>query len=67
MNRSLSRWVNMELTSWGSLLNEVFNPHHWGEQGTSPDGSKSGKDMQREETRVWPQLVSDLAKAPTLL
>lgn len=28
LNRSLSRWINMELTSWGSFLNEVFNSHH---------------------------------------
>lgn len=37
-----------------------------GEQGTSPGGSKSGRKMQREETRVWLQLVSGLAKAPKL-
>lgn len=28
LNRSLSRWVNMGLPSWGSLLNEAFSRPH---------------------------------------
>ena len=31
LNRKLWRWVNMGLTSWGSI--QVFNSHHGGESG----------------------------------
>lgn len=31
LNRKLWRWVNMGLTSWGSIQNKVFNSHQGGE------------------------------------
>lgn len=64
LNRSLSRWVNMELTSWGSLLNEAFNPHHAREsrEQTLLILNRGGKCKGRD--RSLAQLVSGLTKAP---
>lgn len=68
MNRSLSRRVNIELTSWGSLLNEVFNPHHARESREQAQlvQNPGEKCKGKKETEVWPQLVSGLTKAPEL-
>ena len=72
MNRKLWRWVNMGLTSWGSIQNEVFNSHHGGE---SREGAQlllnreekcKGKRLESGPrwTAVWPSLPSYPEEAP---
>lgn len=66
LNRSLSRWVNIELTSWGSLLNEVFNPHHARESRQQAQlvlnrGEKCKGKRQKSGlswSAVWPRIPS---------
>lgn len=72
LNRKLWRWVNMGLTSWGSIQNEVFNSHHGGE---SREGAQlllnreekcKGKRLESGPrwTAVWPSLPSYPEEAP---